>query len=162
MSSSTEKKCFKCGVTQPRANFYKHSQMADGLLGKCKTCTKNDVSTHREDNIDKVRAYDRDRGKNKDRIRNSVEHTRKWRNEDSRMARCHSIVARAIRNGEIVKQNCIVCGSENSLAHHESYNKPLDVTFYCQIHHKARHKEMAIMGIDPLESPPEDSIDIKG
>jgi hypothetical protein len=39
------KKCFKCGITKELSDFYKHNKMKDGLLGKCKDCTKSDVST---------------------------------------------------------------------------------------------------------------------
>lgn len=37
------KKCFKCGQVLSLDNFYKHNQMRDGYLNKCKSCTKNDV-----------------------------------------------------------------------------------------------------------------------
>lgn len=37
------KTCFKCGLTKQLPDFYKHSQMRDGYLGKCKDCTRTDT-----------------------------------------------------------------------------------------------------------------------
>ena len=61
--TTTEKTCFKCGACKPITEFYRHPQMADGLLGKCKACTKSDVTANRKRNLDYYRKSDRERAK---------------------------------------------------------------------------------------------------
>ena len=143
-NNTSSKKCFKCGNVKPRSEFYKHGQMADGLLGKCKSCAKFDSTSHRMKNLDDVRAYDRMRGKTQHRLDAAKEQTKRWRSEDLRRSKAHNAVARALRHGNLDKMPCVVCGSNKSLAHHESYDRPLSVIWYCQIHHKQRHAQMAI------------------
>lgn len=136
------KKCFKCNTVKPLEDFYKHSQMLDGHVNKCKECNKNDVTANRNKNIERIRAYDRARSKEQHRIKANTEITRAWRAEDKRRSAAHSRVSRAIRNGSLVRQPCIRCGEVKSLAHHEDYDKPLDVMWLCQPCHKQRHKEI--------------------
>lgn len=107
------KECFKCKTIKPLDEFYKHSQMADGYLNKCKECNKKDSINNRNAKIDHYRAYD--------------------------------AVTRAIRSGKLIRQPCIRCGNEKSLAHHEDYDFPLDVMWLCQPCHKQRHKELLLM-----------------
>lgn len=52
------KKCFKCGLVKAIDEYYKHPQMADGHLGKCKNCTKDNVRTNYSEKRDKYREYD--------------------------------------------------------------------------------------------------------
>jgi len=137
-----EKECFKCKTIKPLEEFYKHSAMADGYLNKCKMCAKDDANKHRADNLEKIRAYDRQRGKNPERIAASTEISRLWRKEDARRARAHSAVARAVRSGDLIRQPCIRCDSKKTEAHHEDYDKPLEVMWLCTPCHKQRHKEI--------------------
>ena len=136
------KECFKCKTVKPLSDFYKHSRMADGHVNKCKECNKNDSTANRNKNLEKVRAYDRARSKESERIKAQTEITRAWRAEDSRRNLAHSQVARAIRSGALVRQPCCRCGEAKTVAHHEDYDKPLDVMWLCQPCHKKRHKEL--------------------
>ena len=137
-----EKECFKCNTVKPLSEFYKHSQMADGHVNKCKECNKNDVTSNRNNNLEKYRAYDRARGKTPERIKANTEINRAWRAEDSRRIMAHNQVARAVRSGALVRLPCCRCGETKSIAHHEDYDKPLDVMWLCQPCHKIRHKEL--------------------
>jgi hypothetical protein len=55
------KVCFKCGEMKSLSEYYKHSGTKDGLLGKCKTCTKadskkqNDINTSNPEGLEKER-----------------------------------------------------------------------------------------------------------
>jgi ribosomal protein S27AE len=139
---NTSKECFKCKTIKPLEEFYKHPYMADGRVNKCKECNKNDVTSHRNKNIEKVRAYDRERNKIPERIKANVEVNRAWRAEDSRRVVAHSAVSRAIREGRLDRNPCVRCGEAKSVAHHEDYDKPLEVMWLCQPCHKQRHKEL--------------------
>ena len=136
------KKCFKCKAVKQLEDFYKHPQMPDGRVNKCKECNKKDVTANREKNMERIREYDRERGKNKERMLANVETTRAWRAEDKRRTVAHNAVARAIRSGALERIPCIRCGEAKSLAHHEDYDKPLGVIWLCQPCHKQRHKEL--------------------
>jgi hypothetical protein len=136
------KKCFKCSTVKPLSDFYKHQRMADGHINKCKSCAKNDAAKHRIENIEKIREYDRKRGKNKERIKLASEISKVWRKEDSKRIAAHNAVARAIKSGRLEKKPCERCNAEKSVAHHEDYNKKLAVIWLCQPCHKQRHKEL--------------------
>jgi ribosomal protein S27AE len=139
------KQCFKCKAIKPIDEFYKHNQMADGHLNKCKICAKQDSTNCRNAKIDYYRAYDRERAKESERSKAASEISSEWRKADKRRTKCHSAVKRAIKAGKLVRQPCVRCGNEKSLAHHEDYDFPLDVMWLCQPCHKQRHKEILLI-----------------
>lgn len=51
MNIPIEKKCFICGKVKPIDEFYKHSQMGDGHLNKCKECTKAYMKKRQQDGL---------------------------------------------------------------------------------------------------------------
>jgi hypothetical protein len=66
-----------------------------------------------------------------------------------KMAQANAAVGKAKRNGQLVPEGCCVCGSrENIHAHHENYDEPLEVIWYCAKHHKQRHVEIGDVLVD--------------
>lgn len=148
------KVCFKCGIEKPLSEFYKHKQMADGHLNKCKSCNKSDVQKNYRKNIDHYKLYDsvrneerRDYIKEKnDRYRenNQIDRTgstRKYKEIHPERRAAHVKVGNAIRDGKLTKQPCEICGIEKVEAHHEDYSKPLDVMWLCKRCHEDWHIE---------------------
>jgi hypothetical protein len=132
-----EKKCFKCERVKPLADFYKHPQMPDGRVNKCKECNKKDVQKNRKKNIEYYRQYDRKRGN-----RQGYEYTKDYREKYPNKYKAHGIVGRSMRAGKLFKEPCEVCGSrENIHAHHDDYLKPLNIKWLCAAHHSQWHKE---------------------
>ena len=143
---ASSKTCFKCNRTLPKTAFYKHPMMADGLLGKCKKCTKTDTRINRRNHLEYYRAYDSDRAQQQHRKKLSTENTARNRKEIKGYQAAHSAVSRNIRNGKLVKLACQMCGSrQNVHAHHDDYSLPLDVMWLCAEHHKARHAFLDFM-----------------
>lgn len=136
-----EKVCFKCNILKTLSDFYKHKQMGDGHLNKCKACTKKDVHNHREDNLEKIREYDRNRPNKAERISKMTEYTKGYREENPNKYFAHTLVNNHIRDGKLLRKLlCETCSSDfRVVAHHNDYLKPLDVTWLCEVCHKAWH-----------------------
>lgn len=138
------KKCFKCGEEQPLSEYYKHRQMGDGYLGKCKTCTKQDVSENREKKIEYYRAYDRERGN-----RQTPEYFKEYREKSPNQVRAQRKVAYEVRAGNLSAKCCESCGAGNTHAHHPDYLKPLDIQWLCAACHRQWHMENG-RGLNPF------------
>jgi hypothetical protein len=138
----TSKRCFKCLCTKPLAEFYRHAAMGDGHLNKCKDCTKADVKERRQVEWEKVRAYDRMRASQPHRVAQAKRIQERWKAEHPERRAAHVIVGNALRKGALKRHPCWVCG-EKAEAHHPDYDRPLDVVWLCQPHHKQAHALVA-------------------
>lgn len=87
--------------------------MADGLLGKCKECTKADVKDYWRANAFVLRQTDAMRRKVK--------------------KAANTTLGNAVRDGRLLKPSaCHYCYTVCELvAHHWDYYRPLDVTWLC-------------------------------
>ena len=134
--NTTLKTCFKCGKLKERGQFYRHKKMADGLLGKCKECTKQDVTKHRNDNLEEIRQYDRSRGN-----RQLPSYQIEYRHNHPDRSKANGAVARAIRSGKLNRPvACWHCGDQKRVvAHHADYSLPLAVSWLCQGCHMQVH-----------------------
>ena len=134
------KTCFKCGQTKRSCEFYRHSKMGDGLLGKCMECTKRDVREHRRTH-ESVREYDRRRYRdNKERRLKGAENAARWKVQHPDGYRAHYLVGNAIRDGRLKREPCANCGTTKLVnAHHDDYSRPLDVHWLCATCHHRYH-----------------------
>ena len=53
----------------------------------------------------------------------------------------HRKVLNAVKRGELKPQPCEVCGEVKAMAHHDDYDKPLEVRWLCHSHHALHHKQ---------------------
>ena len=152
-----QKQCFKCGEIKPLAAFYKHPQMADGRVNKCKECNKQDVKKNRLDKIDYYKEYDKKRSMLLNRVEARKRYAlseagkqafkkarNKWikNNPIKRGANC--LVNKAVKDGRLSKPNlCESCGSKSKRihGHHDDYAKPLEVRWLCPGCHAEWHKK---------------------
>lgn len=131
------KQCFKCKEVKPLDAFYKHPNMPDGHVNKCKECNKKDVIANRLIKVDYYRAYDAARGP-----RHQPGENQMVRERFPMKYRARNAVNNAVRNGKLIKQPCEVCGRTKDIhGHHDDYSKPLEVRWLCPPHHKAWHLE---------------------
>ncbi len=152
------KECFKCKTWKPLTEFYPHPRMADGHLNKCKECNKKDVA----ERIALKKATDphwvikeRERCRKKQTLY-LQEHGQKPQPNKKVIAHkkaANVLLNNAIRSGRVLKQPCEVCKNAKTQAHHEDYEKPLDVVWLCTRHHADRHihlRDSETLGKTPM------------
>jgi len=153
-STRSEKACFKCGLIKPLGEFYRHPQMGDGHLNKCKECTKLDVAQNRRRRLDYYLAYDQRRYRENQARRAFLIGSRnrlpEWKQK------FYAKYERAIKSGKLVRPDrCEDCGkkADRIEGHHEDYDKPLQVAWLCPLCHGKRHRTVVLPPHMEVEEP---------
>lgn len=138
----------------------KDTQFYKGVTSRCKECHKAGARAAREMRIEHYREYDRLRADNPERVairkqvaakrqedpllrEKDAKHGKAWQERNRTKRAAHNIVNNAIRDGKLIPVPCELCLSEDGVqAHHEDYDKPLDVMWLCQRCHGLRHREI--------------------
>lgn len=141
-------RCRSCLTDKPMDAFYACNR------ARCKDCVKASVNAYRQENLERVRSYDRMRGSMPHRVAARKEYAQSEAGKQahrralrvSRIKFPEKAVARfavsnAIRDGKLIPWPvCSVptCDGKPQ-AHHPDYSQPLDVVWLCDKHHKEAH-----------------------
>jgi hypothetical protein len=155
------KKCKKCKEYKNITKFGKHRLMTDGLNNWCKCCCKKERSKesyknsqkayedanrekrnkknteYNERNKEKIKAHRQSESYKKLKREHVLKHEKKYPNAH----KCRSFYHRNKSKIKILN-NCEICDFNKSIsAHHNDYNKPLDVMFLCSNCHSKWHQK---------------------
>ena len=123
--------CFKCGQEKPLSEFYRHSQMADGYLNKCKECTKKDVHENYEKKIESEEYVEKERARGRDKYK---------RLYAGRVEKNHSHSENSTTRRNLKTRGIIIEGRDE--LHHWNYNKRLSVFILSPREHKKAHASL--------------------
>ena len=137
--------CKSCGVDASQEAFYESNK------SKCKECIKASVRANRLEKIDYYRSFDKLRASQSHRVAARKEYIQtpagkaahlraneSYRLRHPKRYSAKNILNAAVRDGRVIPQPCFICGAEAE-AHHPDYDRPLDVVWLCDHHHKQAH-----------------------
>jgi hypothetical protein len=134
-----EKQCFKCKKIKPLNEFYKHSQMKDGYVNKCKECNKIDVKENYLQNINKEGFIEKERKRARSKYHRL--YSEKIKNHNRKY-----FLKYAAKYPEKIKANCnsnhLKKPFEAAEKHHWSYNEEhfKDVIWLTKKDHMKAHR----------------------
>lgn len=145
--------CIICNEQRPLSDFYRHPDMSNGHIGKCKDCCKKQSKLRYYEKHDKIMEYEKIRRGDKKRKIKHIIYCSNFRKKFPLKRIAYYMVSNAIRGGHLKKQPCSVCGSNiNIEAHHSDYSLPLSIVWLCGKHHKEWHRQNTVANQLPCQS----------
>ena len=59
--------------------------------------------------------------------------------EQRKKANARALAKHYVKNGTIKRETCLICG-EKAEMHHDDYDKPLEIIWFCRKHHLEHHR----------------------
>ncbi len=135
------KHCNTCGTDKPLDDFHKRAASKDGRASLCKECQRqrdqarfSDPAVRHAHN-ERCKAYQHGEGK---LIAGAAKS--RYHKKHAKKRKAHVMVGNAIRDGKLIRKPCEVCDAVKTVAHHDDYDRPLDVRWLCERHHKEWHR----------------------
>jgi len=132
------KECPMCKNVLNRTEFYSNKVREGGINTYCKKCEAIYKRLNRDKNKKTYKKLsDKYYQKNKEEIK---KRHRKWYDNNKLKVRAHDLVNYYLRKGRLIKNEvCELCGGVSRVAHHNDYNKPLEVMWLCDKCHNGLH-----------------------
>lgn len=143
------KECRKCGISfKPTKHQIKKY---DFLCSPCKNDYRREWAKQRElkglpvrgkiKDVEKYKAWRKEYMQRPEFKKRMCENQKRYREDPllriKHLARWRT--RREIESGKIKPLPCEVCGLEKSEAHHDDYEKALEVRWLCRFHHREHH-----------------------
>ena len=153
-SNSETRICRNCGEKKPIGSYYKAPTGKGGRNGMCKACVLLYNIEDRKKNPEKLKKRNRlCYLKNRERIiKDTSEYTKNhpevrdksrknYYKNNKHKADARGKAWKAKKEGFLTQTPCGICGAIKTEAHHEDYNKPFDVYWYCRRCHAELHRK---------------------
>lgn len=114
-------------------------------MAYCKNCHKLRNRRAFLKNIKKRKDYRNEYRKRPDVKQREYERTKQMYGlyRERQLARMK--VYHALKNGKLNRKSCEQCDNKNVQAHHDDYNKPLEVRWLCRLHHNEVHGKTGLI-----------------